>query len=368
MRRAVLLDAIDVGLAALLTFGALIEEQRIAPAADLFALAWILLTTLPLAVRRRYPVPVALAVGLAVAVRATPPSEAHTIVPAALLAAYTLGSEVKERWSLVAALGLTALFWVGVFRDPTAALGLSLGTAVALVAVPYAIGRVLRSRSLRVTLLEHDRDRRAREAVEAERLRIARELHDVVAHSVSVMVVQAAAGERLVRRDPDRAIASLGAIQRTGRDALRDMRHLVEILRVPGEALPDRPGLAQLEELTAGVERAGVAVDVEVRGEMRELPPAIDLSAYRIVQEALTNVLKHAAAARAAVRIAYDSDALDLEITDDGRGRSEGSDGGRGLAGMRERVALYGGTFEAGPRESGGYRVRARLPLPASSA
>jgi len=308
-------------------------------------------------------------VASAVAIRAAPPSEVHVMIPAMALVAFTVGSDAEERRSLLAAVAMTLLMVVGVLGDPTAEVALSIATAVVLIAVPYGVGRTLRGRQQRVELLEADRERRAREAVEAERLRIARELHDVVAHSVSVMVVQAAAAEQLVSRDPSAAAGSLRAIQRTGREALRDMRHLVEILRVPGDAMPDRPSLAQLDDLAAGMGRAGLAVDVEVRGDPRDLPPAIDLSAYRILQEALTNVLKHAVAARAHVRIAYTPDAIDLEVEDDGHGPSGAqSGGGRGLTGMRERVALYGGTLDAGPSEAGGYRVRARLPLPSSSA
>ena len=205
-------------------------------------------------------------------------------------------------------------------------------------------------------------------AVASERSRIARELHDIVAHNVSVMVVQAeAADEMLAHASPDRAREPVQRIQATGRAALTDMRRLLGILRdsdLPPELGP-QPGIANLDVLLVKVREAGLPVDLEVVGEPSPLPPGIDLSAYRIVQEALTNTLKYAGTARACVRVEFVPGALELEVADDGRGTDAAAPGGsgHGLVGMRERVELFGGVLEAGPRADGGYRVRARLPL-----
>jgi signal transduction histidine kinase len=218
--------------------------------------------------------------------------------------------------------------------------------------------------------LADEQELRARWAVAEERGRIARELHDVVAHSVSVMVVQAGAARRSVAGNPDQATAALTQIEDTGRQALAEMRRLLGLLRDGKDgaaaALDPQPSLAHLDGLLAATREAGLPVELAVEGEPRQLPAGIDLSAYRIVQEALTNSLKHAGPARAVVRVCYGSRALEVQVWDDGRGgvrngRAEGD--GHGLIGMRERVALFGGSLEVGSRPGGGFLVAARLPL-----
>jgi signal transduction histidine kinase len=256
--------------------------------------------------------------------------------------------------------------------------------------------------------LAEEQELRSRWAVAAERSRIARELHDVVAHSVSVMVVQAGAARRTVAASPGQAASALGQIESTGRQALVELRRLLGLLRdddgqATDAALAPQPSLANLESLAAAAREAGLPVEVSVEGEPRPLPAGVDLSAYRIVQEALTNSLKHAGPARARVRVCYGREALEVQVTDDGRGEppAAGDSGlvvvtvgpggmlevpaanglesafgqqlsdsdrqirrsGHGLIGMRERVALFGGTLEAGAHPGGGYRVAARLPL-----
>ena len=202
-----------------------------------------------------------------------------------------------------------------------------------------------------------------------ERARIARELHDVVAHSVSVMVVQAGAAEEVLAAAPDRAREPLRSIQDTGRQALVELRRLLGVLRTDGSeaALAPQPGLDQVAALAAQVREAGVAVDLRVDGERDRVPAGVDLAAYRIVQEALTNVLKHAGASHAAVRVGYRPDLIELEIFDDGcatPATGQATNGtGHGLIGMRERASLYGGVVEARPRPEGGFAVRARLPV-----
>lgn len=229
-----------------------------------------------------------------------------------------------------------------------------------------ARGRELEDQTAR---LEREREEKARLAVAEERARIARELHDVVAHAVSTMVIQAGGARQLVRTDPADAEQSLLAAERTGREALQEMRRLVGLLRERGEqlALSPQPGMAELEQLIEQTRTAGLPVELTVDGEARHLGAGIDLTAYRIVQEALTNTLKHAGPARARVTLRYRTRELEIEIADDGRGEN-GHEPGHGLVGMRERVMLYGGTLRTGPAEHGGYSVRARLPLDSEPA
>jgi signal transduction histidine kinase len=206
---------------------------------------------------------------------------------------------------------------------------------------------------------------RAAAAVAQERARLARELHDVVAHSVSVMVVQAGAAEQVLAGDPERARAPLQSIQATGRQTVVELRRLLGILREGDHELATapQPSLAQLDGLLEDARNAGVAVSATVEGTPRPLPPSIDLSAYRIVQEGLTNVIKHAGQATAQVRVCYLDHVLELQVTDDGPGSPDEESSGHGLLGVRERVALFGGSFQAGNRAEGGFGLRALLPL-----
>jgi signal transduction histidine kinase len=212
--------------------------------------------------------------------------------------------------------------------------------------------------------LDRDRERAAETAVSLERARIARELHDVVAHAISVIVVQAQGGVRMVRAEPVEAEQAFGAIERTGRQALGEMRRLLGMLSADddGELAP-QPSLGHLDALIAEVERAGLPVELVREGDAACVPPGVDVSAYRIVQEALTNALKHAGPASATVRVRCLPTAVEVEVADDGHGAPATNGGGHGLTGMRERVALYGGRLEAGARPSGGFTVSARLPF-----
>ncbi len=221
--------------------------------------------------------------------------------------------------------------------------------------------------------LERQREERARLAVIAERMRIARELHDATGHGINVMSIQAAAALNTFQTDPDTARTALEAIRRTSKNTSEDMRRLLGVLRERGPAPegPSRSSLARLDELLEESRRVGVPVESLVRGEPVPLPLALDQAAYRIVQEALTNVRKHAGpGARAAVALSYERRFLDLEVVDDGRGvdRDLSPGEGKGLIGMRERVALFGGGFEAGPAPGGGFRVHARIKLRRSDA
>jgi signal transduction histidine kinase len=188
---------------------------------------------------------------------------------------------------------------------------------------------------------------------------------DVVAHSISVIVLQARGGFRALETEPADAREAFANIERTGHQALGEMRRLLGILRRGDEelALAPQPSLGELDTLLEQVRDAGLPVHVTIEGDVRDLPPGVDLSAYRIVQEALTNALRHAGPARARVLLRYRADDLEIEITDDGPGTGDGASPGQGLIGMRERVSVYGGELQAGPRPGGGYTLRARLPL-----
>jgi signal transduction histidine kinase len=230
--------------------------------------------------------------------------------------------------------------------------------------IPALLGRMTYNRRRRIVL---DRELATREAIVAERARIARELHDVVAHHMSVMVVQAGAARAVVPSDPAAAEEALRGVENAGRAGLAEMRRLLGILDAgDGADRAPQPGLARLDDLLEGMRATGLAVESVVEGTPRPLEPGIDLSAYRIVQEALTNALKHGGGASARVVVRYGEDALELEVADDGPGPADAPEapGGRGLVGMRERVQLFGGELEAGRRNGGGFVVRARLPVP----
>jgi signal transduction histidine kinase len=269
-------------------------------------------------------------------------------------------------------LGLPVLWLVGLvaalqYPRPSWSTGIAV---LAFMTVAWAVGLLIRypvararSAEEHAVRVEQEQAEAARQAVLEERRRIARELHDVVAHSVSVMTVQAGAVRRVLREDQDREREALLAVERTGRDAMAEMRRVVGLLREEGEAAPlsPQPGLETLSALLGTVRDAGLDVDLVVEGERRALPPGLDLAAFRVVQEALTNALRHARPTRASVMLQFAPDTLRIEVANDGAGG--GAIGrGHGSTGMRERVALYGGTVESGPRE-GGYLVAATLPI-----
>ena len=258
-------------------------------------------------------------------------------------------------------------FWT-LAVDALIALSIqSLGWALG-VAVHRQRGYIEAVRVQAAQQVRTEREFAARAAAE-ERLRIARELHDIVAHSMSVITIQAGVARYLLPEREDGTGRVLETIESTGRQAMRDMRQLLGVLRREDDGTPHAPapGLADLDELIASTDAAGTRVELSADGRVRPLPEGIELSAYRIVQEALTNVVKHAATDHARVRLVYEPEHLAIEVVDDGSGGDAPIPGGHGLTGMRERAALHGGTLEAGPLPVRGYRVAARLPLPVSS-
>ena len=339
--------------------------QRPWPVAAPAALLW----TLPLLLRRRFPLAAPAVVFAALGVESFLPGQVVTnsqVNPWTLLAAFwVVGTHPSQRTALAGgAIGYCALALIVLNEAPDAPSTVAL---FLLGAAAWAVGRALAERDRRAEELEQAAERLQSEhetAVLVERARIAGELHDVIAHSVSVMTVQAGAARLLLEEDPARAREPLISVEETGREALGEMRRLLGMLRgAEDEAgLAPQPGMAQLVTLVEQVRSAGLPVEVAAIGRQRPLAPGVDLTAYRVVQEALTNVLKHAAGASARVRIRYGSDALELEVLNDGQAKRNGRPG-QGLVGMRQRVALYGGQLEAGPGRDGGYEVRARLPL-----
>lgn len=242
------------------------------------------------------------------------------------------------------------------------------------ITLAYVLGRGVRTRRAHAASLEHravelerEQEALARQAVIAERDRIARELHDVIAHSVTVIIVQAGAAQRLLDRDLAGAHRTLETIRTSGSEALDELRRLLGLMReapAADSAVEPQPGIARLGSLIEQTQELGLPVDYVVDGAQRAVPPGIDLAVYRIVQEALTNIRKHAGPAKARVQLEFLSNELEILVCDDGKGALKGVNGaGHGLIGMSERVALYGGTLTSGPRSSGGFEVRVRIPL-----
>jgi signal transduction histidine kinase len=334
-----------------------------------------LLHTLSLVARRRFPgtvLGISVASGLAVAALGMP----EILGPAILVAVYSVAA-YGDRWVSLAGLAAAELgsaavqLTPGRFQAPTVVSNALVFAAAWLLGHFVGRRRAYTAQLEQTAELERARAEQARRAVAEERLRLARELHDVVAHSISVIAVQSGVGAHVASTQPEEAAKALAAIEATSRAALIELRRLLGVLRQEGERQGDLapvPGLADLDSLLAEVAKAGLGVRLRVEGTPSPLPAGVDLSAYRIVQEALTNVVKHAGPARAQVTICYRDQEVTVEVIDDGRGVTAPTSNGRarvghGLIGMRERVAVFGGDLEVGPRPGGGFRVAARLPV-----
>jgi signal transduction histidine kinase len=368
-RRPEIVDAVTATALAALVAGEILASDVEGPLAALLPLG--LLTTLPIALRRRYPVAVALviAVGIVILDEVSRVQEPQTTLLPFLLAVYSAGAHAGRRPAPVALAGALAAIAVDEPGD--------LIVMGPLTVLTWLAGRLVRDWRRQATELavladdlRRERAATARLAVADERTRIARELHDVVGHSLSLLVLQAGAERLSLGSNREGTAEALGAIERSGRATLADLRRLVGVLRREDDSpeLSPLPGLDALPALTEQVRAAGLGVELSVTGTPTPLPAGLDVSAYRIVQEALTNAVRHAAdATRALVRVGWSSRELCLEVSDDGRPVGGAGPDGHGLIGMRERVALFGGTLTAGPRPGGGWQVKARLPLEGST-
>jgi signal transduction histidine kinase len=320
--------------------------------------------------RRRDPLAVALVIAVALAAEfaAFGSSEGLGAFLIPVIAAYALGAGDSARRGLIGLAALLAMGVVWVAFDPInhGRLTERAGQAIWLTpwVVAFVFGLYWRSRRLNLEQAVREQAERADRAVAEERTRIARELHDAIGHSVAVMTVQTSAVRRLLHGDQDKERTALETVEATGREAMAEMRKIVGVLRSGDEApdLAPPPSLAQLDRLAEAFRHAGLVVDVELTGDTAALAPGLSATVYRVVQESLTNSLKHAAAQRVRVLIACGEDRLEVTVTDDGRGGAADPAKGAGLTGMRERVKVYGGTLLAGPAASGGFTVHAVLP------
>jgi signal transduction histidine kinase len=325
--------------------------------------------------RRRFPV--AALVTAAVVCGATSFLD-HTVAQnnfiffiAALCIAALFGMRPDRRVAIVGLLLIYGVSAVITANDPEGKGADFLWTLITFAVVwtvGFALGGRLRQADVAKRLAlqaEQEREEQAQLAVADERARIARELHDVVGHSVSVMTVQASAVRRLLEPDQEKEREALLVVEQTGREALAEMRRMVGVLRRPEEApaLAPQPSLEYLDQLVANTREAGLPVEVRIEGTPTQLPAGVDTTAYRIVQEALTNAVKHARADHAEVVVRYANGAVEVMVSDDGCGDGDGGGSGHGLVGMRERVSAYGGELEAGPKTGGGFRLRATLPV-----
>jgi signal transduction histidine kinase len=359
--RASLARFTDPFIAIALAAASLVAARGEPPVSIVFDAASALL----LVFRRRAPLVMAAGVAVLSVGQARVPD--HTTMPALaalLFAFYSLGAwEPSLTRSAGALVALTAaanadLIVQGLSSDDFWPMRFLFISAM------WGAGCIAQRQRRRVGEMAEEREVRAAVAVAEERTRLARELHDVVAHSVSVMVVQAGAAEEVLDTYPDKARESLRTIQRSGRQAIAELRRLLGILRDGDAAIvtAPQPTLAQLDELVEETRGTGTPVSVTIEGAPRPLAPGLELSVYRIVQEALTNVVRHAGPAEAHVVVRWNDDSLELRITDNGRGAAK-RESGHGLVGIKERVALFGGTFEAGNRSDGGFALRAVVPL-----
>ena len=383
--RALTIDvllAVGIGLVQVLS---LVVSERVGRSPDWRApdaLAWLLLAVGPVALlaRRRWPLgvlAVTVAAGLAYAARTYPEGPSQLAVFPAL---WTVALTVPRRQAWLAA-GVTALEAAGVelvLYGDTMFDGEPLYAAVAVLAAMWW-GEAVRARRAylaelrdRAEWAERTREEEARRRVDEERLRIARELHDVVSHTIGVISVQAGVAAHLLHRRPDKAAESLAAIRQASDEALGELHAMLGVLRHGGgdggggaAPLTPAPGLGELDALVAQAAGAGLEVRVSLEGEARRLPPAVDLACYRVVQESLTNVVRHARASQAEITVTHAGDRVTVEVTDDGRAGGNGQRGGsgQGILGMRERARALGGSLEAGPRPEGGFRVLASLPV-----
>ncbi|WP_181140671.1 sensor histidine kinase [Streptomyces sp. Ru62] len=342
------------------------------PELDARAYALVALAHLPVALRGRHPLAVFALVEAAATCYISLGYWPVVCTFGAMLALYTVAS-VRPPCTALACAACTSAVWVyaGVVSH-SPSMASVVGQALLYSSVLVWFGFLARRSAELTRRLHAEHAERARRAVAEERGRIARELHDVVAHHMSVISVQAGLARFVFDSDPAKARGALGTIADTSREALEELRRMLQVLREEDPEAPQRapmPTLARLGELVDRVRAGGLPVDLDVEGTARPLPPGVELCAYRVVQEALTNALKHAGPAHARVELRYETHELTVRVTDDGEGADPDrmpTGGGHGLIGMRERATLYGGTISVGPRTEGGYEVRLTLPTSAA--
>jgi len=332
------------------------------------AVALAVLQTLPLVFRRSHPLPVLAVVTGASAAAAI--ISGTVIQPLSLLVAlYTVAARCSRRDATRAAAATAVVLAWPLLRDSGYGIGVTLLKA-GFLAAGWVFGAYLGELRARAAGNRREQQLQTARAVAEEQARVGRELHDIIAHTLSVIVVQAAAAGDVFDSRPDQARQALGSIEATGRQALAELRRVLAAIRPASQPAPPapQPGLAQLDALIGQIRGTGLAVTVRINGAAEGLPAGIDASAYRVIQEALTNTLKHAQATTAEVALAVHPEELTIDILDDGHPAGPAADGGphpgRGIIGMRERVALYGGSLTAAPRPQGGFQVHARFPLP----
>ncbi|HYN94938.1 MAG TPA: histidine kinase [Pilimelia sp.] len=343
--------------------------------------ALLMLVVLPLVFRRRYPLGVLwILLAMAAAVNDNPAALRLSFF-ACVIAGYSAAVFSPFKVPALASLPAAAVLHAGLQSD---ASSVSDSAVPFLILLPIAVAAEGLRRwkqhaddgRARMSAMEHEQLAALRRATEVERARIARELHDVVTHNVSVMVIQAGAARKIMQATPDEARAALLAVEASGRAAMTELRHVMGLLTMDGDGdgqegaidLAPQPGLDGLTALVRRMRDSGVEVELLVRGQRGPLPSGIELTVYRLVQEALTNTVKHAAGASVRVLVEFGGDHLRIEVTDTGGtpGATAGGGTGRGLIGLRERLAVYGGTLQAGPRLTGGYRIQARIPVEAA--
>jgi signal transduction histidine kinase len=334
---------------------------------DAIAYALILLATVPYVARRRAPLAVFFISAIAVVVLTALDYAEGTLPLVVLFGAYTVGAHRPVRDALIAGGSVVVMLLIVFANDDSGFGAADLAANLAMFTSAILIGWNLQSRRLRLAALEKGHEEAARAAAADERLRIAQELHDVVAHSLGVIAVQAGVGLHVIDDQPEEAKRALENISASSRTSLTEIRRLLSVVRDREDA-PDyspAPSLAELPRLVREMEGLGLDIDLAVVGDVVDLPPGVELATYRIVQEALTNALRHAAASSVSVRIERDGDEVEIVVTDDGVGAvtSTAPSGGHGLVGMRERAACYDGDLEAGPLAEGGWRVATRLHI-----
>ncbi|WP_235006126.1 sensor histidine kinase [Nocardiopsis sp. JB363] len=395
----VLVDTISVAPFLSLAVGSYLGAIAADPSnTSLLRVAFAVALLLPLVLRRTLPMTVFTVIAVVAAMQMVSPVGLIVADLALLVALYTVAARGDPVRAVAALVMVEAGFLVALLRSEYVGWDDwdTFALYTCLILLFWVVGLYVKARRRhfagleeRTRWLERERDARARVAVAEERERIAREMHDVVAHNLSVMVVQAEGATYAIDQDPARAKNALGTIAATGRSALAEVREILGVLREGGdeEEYAPRPGLEQVEQVVERVREAGLPVEFTVDGPRRGLSAGVELAAYRVVQEALTNTLRHAGpeVGRVLVRVRYGEDALELSVRDDGRGGGsvaevepevepeagseagsgavDGDGGGHGLIGMRERVSVYGGSVRAGPRADGGFEVVASLPL-----